>query len=90
MTDQPDKRFEELVAMLESLESAYVSADEDSERDRIKVAITRLIGQMTDEHMVAYKLYIEERMNQVQSNLEHHETILSKLQSELQSRRNCK
>ena len=86
MADLTDSRFAELIGLLESLESAYVSAVEDSERNRIKDKISGVVAEMREEHIVAYRFYMEERTKQAQSTLERGRNVLKELQSERERR----
>lgn len=87
MADLADNKFPELLTMLESLESSFVRADDDSERDRIKGSIRRIIGEMKDEHFALYELFVEERIRQTESTLQDERKMLRELENEMERRR---
>jgi hypothetical protein len=87
MFDLAETRFAQSLSMLESLESEYASAPDGPEQNRIKETMKKVIGEIPDEHLTAFRRYAEARVQGAESDVAAVRNILDELETEKDRRR---
>ena len=87
MSDLAETKFAQAFTILESLKSAYNSASDDSEKNRIKEAMNKVVGEIPDEYLTAFGFYADERVRRAESAVADAHNILGQLEAERERRR---
>jgi hypothetical protein len=85
-----NKTFGTVVTTLESLQSSWERAMDDSERERIKGLIRKAVSEFKDEQLSAYNEYQKERVRQTEFRLNESNKLIGDLEAELNKRREKK
>jgi hypothetical protein len=86
MDDLSEARFAELLTMLAALETVYKNAADNSEQTRIGEGLKRIIGEMTDEQLGRYQLFIEQRLLDGERTRQELRATLKELETERERR----
>jgi len=87
MSDLAETKFAQALTILESLESAYTSAPDESAKNRIKETISKVIGEIPDEQLAAFRFYADKRVRGTESVVADVHNILDQLEAERKQRR---
>jgi hypothetical protein len=81
-----DDTFASIMTIVQSLESDWMQANDDSEREHVKEKIDRLFQGLTGQQLVAFTEYQKERVKQADQGLGQSEKMLHEAEAELRKR----